>query len=102
MLSSLRNTTAVLLTLPLFAGCGTLNTGHRDLDRTFNKAQTATEKPASCCVVAGLTGLLGWLWFTNDGTVEYDSSAPKGEKVSLGFEHDHEPDPGQTQVYTAH
>jgi hypothetical protein len=102
MLPSLRVTTVVLLTLPLCAGCGTLNTGHRDLDRTFNKAQTATEKPASCCVVAGLTGLFGWLWFTNDGTVEYDPSAPKGERVSLGVAHDHEPDAGTTEVYVSH
>ena len=59
MLQSLRATIVVCLTLTLCAGCGTLNTGHRDLDSTFNKAQTATEKPASCCIVAGIAGLFG-------------------------------------------
>jgi hypothetical protein len=102
MLSRLRAMIVVCLTLPLVIGCGTLNTGHRDLDRTFNKAQAATEKPASCCVIAGLTGLFGWLWFTNDGTIEYDPSAPEGEKVSLGFDHDHDPDPGTAQAYISH
>ena len=88
MLSRLRATLVVSLTLPLIAGCGTLNSGHRDLDRTFNNAQTATEKPARCCVIAGIAGLFGWFWATHDGTIEYDPSAPEGERVSLGFKDD--------------
>jgi hypothetical protein len=88
MLPNLCAAIILCLVLSLCAGCGTLNTGHRDLDRTFNKAQTATEKPGECCVVAGLAGLFGWFWATHDGTIEYDPSAPKGEKVSLGFEDD--------------
>ena len=83
----LRAAVLFALMLPATVGCGTLNTGNRTLDRTFNKAETATEKPAKCFLVTGLATVFGWLWL-RDGTLEYTPSAPGGEKVSLGWRDD--------------
>ncbi len=75
----------ILMLMPAIVGCGTLHTGNRDLDRSFNSAQEATEKPTRCFLITGLVAACGWFWATHDGTVDYDSGAPAGEKVSLGF-----------------
>jgi hypothetical protein len=81
MLSNLRVTIVVCLTSPLFIGCGTLNTGHRDLDNTFNKAQNSTDKPGLCCLA------FLWMWVPHS-KVECDPTAPEDEKFKLGFEDD--------------
>jgi hypothetical protein len=81
MRSSLRAAIVVSLIVPLAVGCGTLNTGHRDLDNTFNRAQNATDKPGVCC--------FAFLWmFVPHSKVEYDPTAPEDEKLKLGFEGD--------------
>jgi len=87
MSPELRAAVLIALMLPATAGCGTLNTGNRSVDRAFNRAETATEKPAKCFLITGLAAAFGWLWW-RDGTLEYTPSAPEGEKVSLGWRDD--------------